>query len=215
MPKGVYPRDAALRSSAEYIAAQKEARRIREKEYRQNNKSRAAVISAKWVKENREKRLLIQKRANEKRRLSGKTAAWRDKNKEKELARVKAWQASNPATLALVREATKEKRRASGAQKKSEQLWVSKNKDKVRAKVKARLSRKRNACPSWVDMAAIRAVYLQAKINGLTVDHIIPLRHPLVSGLHVPWNLQLMSSEENASKGNLFDGVRGYKNAHT
>jgi hypothetical protein len=66
----------------------------------------------------------------------------------------------------------------------------------------------KRATPSWSDQEAIAAIYQQARLmsNGLgikyTVDHIVPLRGKDVSGLHVPYNLQILTLSENCSKKN-------------
>ncbi|QFP93690.1 hypothetical protein [Ralstonia phage P-PSG-11-1] len=54
-------------------------------------------------------------------------------------------------------------------------------------------------------MDTIKGIYREAAERGLQVDHIIPLKHPLVCGLHVECNLQLLSSEANNKKRNKFD----------
>ena len=54
-------------------------------------------------------------------------------------------------------------------------------------------------------LAAILVSVLKAnkyKKGFLSVDHIIPVTHPYVSGLSVSWNLQILPSKDNESKGN-------------
>lgn len=57
--------------------------------------------------------------------------------------------------------------------------------------------------PAWADQAAIRFWY-EFCPEGCEVDHIIPLRGGLVSGLHVESNLQWLPVAENRRKGNEF-----------
>jgi hypothetical protein len=40
------------------------------------------------------------------------------------------------------------------------------------------------------------------KRNLISLDHIVPVAHPNVCGLSVSWNLQVLTSFENAEKGN-------------
>lgn len=58
--------------------------------------------------------------------------------------------------------------------------------------------------PPWADIGKIKLVYQRARIEKLSVDHIIPLRGELVSGLHVENNLQLLSVSGNSGKRNKF-----------
>jgi hypothetical protein len=65
--------------------------------------------------------------------------------------------------------------------------------------------------PRWADMPAIEAIYREAqRATALTgvphhVDHRIPLTHPLVCGLHVHQNLQVLTGSENSRKRNRFE----------
>ena len=44
--------------------------------------------------------------------------------------------------------------------------------------------------------------------EGKNVDHIVPIINEQVSGLHVPWNLQYLTVNENSLKATSFDGTQ-------
>ena len=60
--------------------------------------------------------------------------------------------------------------------------------------------------PAWVDVDDIRPFYEASKRlteeTGIIheVDHIVPLNGKYVSGLHVPWNLRVVTKTENYEK---------------
>lgn len=82
--------------------------------------------------------------------------------------------------------------------------WNNKNPEKGRAYRGERRARLLNAQPAWVDLQAIKVIY-EVCPEGYHVDHQIPLSHPLVCGLHVPWNLEPIPALDNRKKSNKFD----------
>lgn len=66
-----------------------------------------------------------------------------------------------------------------------------------------------NAQPDWQDPKPIRKIYRRCKAmrqagHDVEVDHIIPLNHPLICGLHVPLNLRITERQINAIKSNNY-----------
>lgn len=87
---------------------------------------------------------------------------------------------------------------------------------KARLQGAHRRALKTKATPPWLtdrDHDAIKAIYADAQSlsdeTGVQhqVDHIVPLKHPLVCGLHIPANLQVLTSHDNNAKNNSFDGT--------
>jgi hypothetical protein len=85
------------------------------------------------------------------------------------------------------------------------------NPDVYKALSSFRRKRNQQATPKWltyIQKKEIRSLYIIAqtstKITGVkyVVDHIVPLVGDTVCGLHVPWNLQIMTQEDNLLKSN-------------
>lgn len=89
--------------------------------------------------------------------------------------------------------------------------WVQKNLAKKYFWNANRRAKKKNATPSWltaIELAQIQEHYDVAVAKTVQtgiqhhVDHIHPLCGSNFSGLHVPWNLQVISGPENVKKNN-------------
>lgn len=94
------------------------------------------------------------------------------------------------------------------AQKDAAARWRKRHPAEKLADYKAYVTRRSGAMPPWADKKAIAEVYAEARRKTLEtgvahhVDHRYPLRGQGFNGLHVPWNLQVITAAQNMSKGN-------------
>lgn len=151
------------------------------------------------------KRYSTEERAQKRRLayLSNKDAAlqscakWRDANRGRIAETSKAWRENN-----------KERVKSVAAE------WRENNRDVFNAKAARRRASVISRQPDWLTddhHFVIREIYdaarLRSEMTGVAhhVDHIIPLQGKLVSGLHVPWNLQVLDAKTNLSKSNNYE----------
>ena len=92
--------------------------------------------------------------------------------------------------------------------------WAKNNPGANTARNKLHETNKKHRTPPWItkdQKKEIDSIYRRAKSltekTGVAyhVDHIIPLQGKLVSGLHVPENLQILPASLNISKSNYFE----------
>jgi hypothetical protein len=165
--------------------------------------------SAAWRKANPERakaQRRAQYRANPE-KSKAQAVAWARANWDKVKARP-SYNAITPARLATRKATSKansNKLRAVAA------AWAKANPGKHCAKSAKRHAAKLRRTPPWItkeQLVEIQSFYILAKEiqwlseEVLEVDHIVPLQGENVSGLHVPWNLQILPKSINASKSN-------------
>ena len=91
--------------------------------------------------------------------------------------------------------------------KLSAREWRDRNADLLCHYAANRRVAQGRSTPAWTDVDLITSLYTLARVYrgaGLVVevDHIVPIQHPLVCGLHVPANLQILPRKANRSKSN-------------
>lgn len=135
---------------------------------------------------------------------------WSRKNPDKVRAYAAKWNAANPGARRAIEKSWRERNpdRVAAHNSKAGKKWATNNKARRLASVRARQLAKRLRTPAWADKDAILRFYEEAarltRETGIPheVDHIVPLQGDLVSGLHVPENLQVIPRSLNRSKQN-------------
>jgi hypothetical protein len=144
------------------------------------NKDRYRKSNKKWADKNKEHLRIKTKKYAEKNK--DKIKEYRIKNRERILQKAREWQINNPA--------------------------------KCVRNVSARRAAKIKCTPKWLNESQKNQIFefyqfakVQTERTGIKheVDHIIPIKGHNVSGLHVPWNLQVISAEQNRRKSNKLE----------
>jgi hypothetical protein len=172
-------KEKQLEYDKEYRSNNKESVKLRKQKYREQNKERINDVAREYYNNNKDK---------------FKEARVRQKQKTK--ARARKYYIENRELLLY----------------KNKEYYIN-NKGTVFAKCARRRASKHNAIVSWIEneIERIKEIYNECHMMSNTcdkkyhVDHVIPLQHNLVCGLHCVDNLQIIPAEENLRKSNMFE----------
>ena len=159
----------------------KDCVKARSKEYKKNNPEKVKAAVQKCYKENKDA-------------YAKKRKEYYKKHVKEAVQRAKEWAERNPNKM-----------------KECRTNWKRNNRHKVNFDTAKRRAGLLNATPSWLseeDLDLMKSLYEESsnksKKLGIKfhVDHIVPLISKYVCGLHVPWNLQVITEEVNLKKSN-------------
>ena len=133
-------------------------------------------------------------------------------NKEVHNARSNGYRRANMPRIRAIAANYREKNRAKINARSND--WVRQNRLNSTLNTAKYRCAKLQRTPAWLtesDLLRIKCYYqvaaMRAKESGRAwhVDHIIPLKGKLVSGLHVPNNLRVIPASENKRKTNRYE----------
>ena len=188
------------------VKAQNDRRLANIDEYRKKTRE----YLREWRAKNPEKQAANCKRYDEKNRDKRNAYAkqYRKDNPEKIKALLQSWVKANPEKM-------------KGYMQKASKAWhelnpdyqsnfYKANKERYVAARARRRAAQESATPTWltaIDKAMIQEMYDVSEARYIQtgikhhVDHIVPINGKGVAGMHVPWNLQVITAHENLSKG--------------
>lgn len=199
------------------------------RKYYYANKERWLANQKAWQEKNRGRHLANKNRytKNHKEQISAKLKADYAANPEKYRARQRNLRKEKPEQIAAIekrkyakhkdkidarcRQYYADRKNDAGFKKRRAEItqkWGNANPELMNHYGANRRGRLFQAIPSWANPVAMQCYYefaqLKSKMTGQQyhVDHIVPLSSPLVCGLHTDYNMQVIESSKNQSKGN-------------
>jgi hypothetical protein len=164
------------------------------KEWKERNRDKHRQGSLRWARKNKQ-------------RHKQNCKNWVENNKERTRELKRNWARNNYCPVKRREYRLKNIDR----DRETSRAWSRNNRGKRNAVAAERRAMLLCATPPWITESMreeIKNIYIKADIiskkTGIKhhVDHIMPLKSEKLCGLHVPWNLQILTAEENIKKSN-------------